>query len=192
MTDTSTTLCPQCHLLDQVQKVTAVVSGGSDILRKRLAKPSMPSEPVYHPKSGPSNKLGGNVLTLFAVTGILLFCGLNFSITGERNVDGSGLQNVGTVFLVSSAICGAIAMFPFVNHVRRYNKQLRIYMETEAASRIATQNAHNHWESEVKRIKKLQEVWETRLYYCHRDDIVFLANDSRSVSPERMNALLGN
>ncbi|HEY7021604.1 MAG TPA: hypothetical protein VH349_10845 [Ktedonobacterales bacterium] len=55
---------------------------------------------------------------------------------------------------------------------------------------ISDTSALEQWEQRARQIGQVQQLWDTRLYYCHQHDIVFLDDGVRGAPPEEMLSFL--
>src|SRR5579863_562867 len=70
-----------------------------------------------------------------------------------------------------------------------YPKQLREHTSAQEADRTKIREEHRRWEREKARVERANVRWANDLYYCHRDDLVFLPGSS-AVPPEKMREIL--
>jgi hypothetical protein len=141
-------MCPKCKQADAIQKVTAIVAGGTSSgsfsastssLVHQLAPPPAP----VRPKGAP----------LGCLVPILV-------LAGGTAVSSNVLE---WVRLIAFGIVAAALLF----HFRMLNTTTKRHEEYQPLYRRAIQN------------------WE-RLYYCHRDDVVFDPDRQDYVSPRRL------
>lgn len=216
MTQPSPVVCPLDGKDDQVQKVTAAASSGADALRRRLQRPEVPPEPSFQPKQFKSNlykpeensiwpMLVGSLFLLVVVASIPRLVGEISS--GRFNTDMQVQSDI------LGGLCCALIGVPLVTYwivqTRKYGRLLNAYNgalageglrfgEDEKERKAQYDKKHSDWVTEKPVIVAMQGVWTSDLYYCHRHDIVFIADPGAhldsglrsGVPPERMVELL--
>ena len=177
-----TPVCPRCRQLDAVRKVSSIVKSGVStagytILAQQLTPPTEKEieqairQSYPHPASRlPTWRRGLAVLAILLpfVGGL---CGAIFaSIVSESQAGGAVAVFVGVIFgMILSGLMYVIYAPTVPTAIRSEGKNY---------PRMINQ--------------KKQEVlrrWN-QLYYCQRDDVIFIPYESVAVSPEQMNSYL--
>lgn len=207
-------MCPRCGMADRIQKVSAILSEGISrtqtpgsapirlqgqtywlptqrqgssitMLAQRLLPPSFNTAPTTVTSPGPISSL---VLTLMSVT-------IGIPVTG---------------FLVSSLLSGSEPYLPGLST----NEPWQVWLVLVFFGPLALvsglsmlRDTLRNWHSMDAKMKQtkielsrrrqsafsadmLAKARYDQLYYCHRDDIVFIPGQTQSVSPEGMHGLL--
>jgi hypothetical protein len=203
MAASSTIACPVCGKDDQVQKVTAAVSEGSGTLPQRLAKPQMANRPRFEGSHGPYSP---DMFSLGCAGQLVLLPGLLAIVFAIEFLSGHGLvapyrtltEQAANAVLIALAACTAIVAAIVIAVVierriktRRYQAALLEHRDVEAKRRAGVEAQRSQWDSEAALVSKAQKTWEDALYYCHRDDVVYLQGTVNAVPPKDMGKLLG-
>lgn len=207
--------CPIDGKDDQIQKVTAVVSGGAEGLRRRLARPEVPPRPQTspHPPLEKPPTLWGQLYNdveafsrLFSkgIVGPLVILGIVLVVVfGVGYVTapvfllimGGNQQNANTAeFILGLAILGGIVVLVESARTRawqrRYLQELPQHTADEQKITAKLEADARAWEENARHIQAAQELWSSSLYYCHKHDVVFLEGQPQSAPPEQMLKLL--
>lgn len=187
--------CPICHRNDRVAKVSSIIASGSDN-RAFFAppiKPVMPKEISFDPPPYPPRQIAKSKTGLPAVLMILsaLIFLLNL-LSSFGNKDNSGSITAAIIF----AIIGVASYFwwrnskkqyfesakDFKNNVENYQVKLQEYNESleiqKSEQKAQFEKWVNNWESAMNR-------WRL-LYYCNRDDCVFIPGEDESAPLQEM------
>jgi hypothetical protein len=169
-------MCPKCGQNDKSQKVSAIVS-------QRFAPPSEPQIQFTLPHP-PSNKIGCSsgsfigALALFGVSGLCSF--VNSSSAG---------RNAPTFIIIVSLI----ALMFVVSGIffKGEEKEKRKIVDIEYKKQITEyEQKFELQRSEALRLwGRAMEKWDM-LYYCERDDCVFIPQENIYVSASRMSDIL--
>ncbi|MCK6630136.1 MAG: hypothetical protein L6R45_33795 [Anaerolineae bacterium] len=212
-------VCPICKRDDRVQKVTSIItaqsreiSGGSHHTRKYVDKKGkLQSEDYYVPYKSESSSLlaqslnhpppkpgaGCNdTLGLILGGGMLivglpcLFCALLSGVFGGAQFFSSTPQevspgNLDPVF-VSSLVNGGLTVIQGLFGIGLIIAGIVVYRKLNQSHRERLARYNN---IELPKWEKAMERWE-KLYYCYRNDCVFLAGEQESVPISEMNQLL--
>lgn len=177
--------CPQCRQIDQIRKVTYIVSSGSP-LADRLSPPLHPSyfSASYYPQSVKVSLMfpGVSVVGWF-ITGVLL---LSLGVVGIRfGMNASGLLvAVGWVLGLAGAIPLTHAILAWVYALRDYSRRLN------AESSRRNKEWQRRYAAAVAAWGTAMRVWEIT-YYCARCDVAFVPGSASSiVPPERLQEFL--
>lgn len=169
--------CPQCNKDDKVQKVTAIVagqrheiSGGSWNTQVYIDKEGKKrSEDHYVPYSATQMSVlaqhlspptepdagsnTGGIVGTIGLLGVAALCGCMGLSAGEQSV---GL-------IVGAIVLGIVGVGVFISTNNNYKERL------DHVQRV-----------EKPRWRRAKERWD-KLYYCSRDDIVFIPSENKSV-----------
>jgi hypothetical protein len=157
------TLCPQCGKDDHIQRVRAYP-------HPRLAPPRYieAPKPVWNEPNMP--------LRLLLVS--LLALALGLLVIGALQTDGvlawEVLLGGGVTFVLALILLGAMRARR-TSALRQHEQSIAAWTQRANAERLRFQIAYTRWEND--------------LFYCHRDDIVFVRG-SPGVLPEQMGKLL--
>lgn len=159
------TVCPVCHRNDQVQKVSGVVSAGSatyssTALSNRLQMWSAPS---------PDTTVGCIAGWLLVIS-ILCFAGIPVNLLSVF---------LGRPFSSGDAIAGLIA--EVVISIPAITIAMALFSAQRKRNTIAAAQ-YQQWAS-------ARAKWDT-LYYCFRDDVVFLPDGAGSAPSSNWASLL--
>jgi hypothetical protein len=160
--------CPQCHRIDQVQKVSALVSGGTlfgtassgasvytaSSLAQHLSLPEAPQ--VIRPGKGSA--------VLLVISGVLAFILLGIASSTSR---GLPYYQSNWNFAIGVIAFTAIVFF----------------------SRFSAQRKAQQQEQALAKWHQMRERWD-RAYYCHRCDIVYIDGEPRYVPARDFHTLL--
>jgi hypothetical protein len=181
-------LCPQCGLIDQVRKVSAVVGAGTTA--NRGVGIGVAALDVNDAAAGVGVTAGTSRTTLSSLlsppkeptpptnwTGCGLVVALGLGVVGLLFVTlalaSSDDSAVSTVFIVFAAIFFA----PAAMIIQAINRQ-----KSAAEKTTLFKRAHEQW-------ARAMERWKV-LYYCARCDGVFIPGQNALVAAERMHSLL--
>ncbi|MCL4530405.1 MAG: hypothetical protein M1282_13455 [Chloroflexi bacterium] len=210
----STIVCPQCNKDDAIQKVSAVVAGGTSTgnfsgpsggslymdgksgtvssyahlsgqsttnLANTIAAPIKPKEPV-----GPRGfGLWWLILwypALYAITlpGILLaFPGAGLIAWGSSNntTVGKISMGIGIIIAIIGFVFGCMLGSRFVKYVNNWKVKRDIpRYETEISQ----------WKIDTEKWNSAMQTWN-RLYYCHRNGIIFDSETGKTCEPANIN-----
>lgn len=108
---------------------------------------------------------------------------------------------VATALAVIGAISGLTLIWSLRTVIRSQQRQFAADLKTYEMKKHAADEANEprrrahdaalrEWVYQVNLTYLAQQTWATKLYYCHRDDVVFLQDEQGAVPPEQMNDLL--
>jgi hypothetical protein len=158
-----TTLCPHCGKDDRIQRVRAYP-------HPRLAPPRYieAPKPVWHEPNKP----------LRLLLAILLALALGLLMIGAVQTDGNlaweALSGGGGTLVAGMILVGVMRPRRKIA-LRQHDQLVDAWTQRVGAERRRFQIAYSRWEND--------------LFYCHRDDVVFLRG-SPGVLPEQMSLLL--
>ena len=182
--------CPRCNQMDQVRKVTSIVTEGVSETRVQgtnpvrwggktyylpahhagssvtmLAKRLLP--PLEKPKTLGGRfwgALGGGILLAF-----LGCCGLSGALSSMSMGD----STTGTLGVIAGLFLIALGAI----------------LSILAIISLASGKTRQQSDAEQRQYQRALAKWNT-LYYCYRDDIVFVPGESSFASPEQLHAFL--
>lgn len=154
--------CPQCGLSDRVVRATVSDRVSPPVLH--LGDPQ-----VYE---GP----WGCFSIGFVIVSVVAFLFFSFVFVGNLSIpNGNPWEGPGQFFLVTLALV-VIAVFVTIHHVQKANTtQAEV---TRYNAELQIQN-----EATQKRYQQDQDVYENKLYYCGRDDVVFILGRTDTCIP---------
>src|SRR5581483_465524 len=196
-------VCPMCQRADRIQRVKSIIDSGSTTstiygtdnviargytedttkLAKRLQKP-------FYRIARPVDKSGCTILPGILVLGfggMALFGAFFFCVGGALTASGSpakasqGYQGI-LIGIVALIIGGAIT-YGAIRMIQNASTR-------NQANDPKHQSAVSDYQQELARVKLAESRWEHELYYCFRDDCVFIPGQTIAVSPEQMNQIL--
>jgi hypothetical protein len=160
----STVVCPQCNKDDAIQKVSAIVDGGSSLggysyltginiadLSNKFLPPSQPNRPT-DPGSRFVALASAPFLLVFCLTACCFFYTPFFPLATEGIIFIAFVLS-GVVFVVS----GVLGDFMFIWAEKKFRREFE-----EAKTKHEIEKSK--WETALRK-------WNN-LYYCHRDGIV--------------------
>ena len=161
--------CPSCHQIDQVQKVSAIVSGGTiqgisstgasvytaSTLAQRLSLPTAPSVV----------RTGGCSTILLILSG-----GLGIILLGIASSTSRGVPYYQSNWNI------AIGVLVFAAIVLIY--------------RLAVTRSGAQDEKALAKWSQMRARWD-KLYYCHRCDVIYIKDEQKYASSANMFSLLG-
>jgi len=178
--------CPLCGRNDKVEKVSGIVSratqdiSGATIATSLLAKqlnppapptsPPGPESPLYKAVFRPYDRAIGWGIVVLLVS-IPFVCDWLIALIKSGNPS----LLIG-FFIWGSIFAGAILL---IRRGNRKEKELRKGFEILKAQ----------WQASMGRWKKSIGRWN-RLYYCSRDDVIFIPGEKQAVPPGRMSEIL--
>jgi hypothetical protein len=166
------------------------------IQKSDLAKQlTPPNRPQMIPQSNPSvNSFNWGYISsvlLFAIGGFFLisgcFCG--FTPLFSEKIDAAGILTA----LFFAFIGFVIAVLPIIGGVLVITYLVPKEKERINKERIDVEEKKNNYKIEVERINKIWERAASRyesLYYCQRDDCVFVQGENKSAPINRMKEYL--
>jgi len=194
------TSCPKCHQSDQVQKVSSIVSDGvydtsygtartelaqkllinrSDIVWDKFIREHWMTKMVEYRKQFPPPEMGQTAKIALLLLWLSLCLGAVLTFVFSQ-VSGT----IGIICAFSTAGSTLIALISSYNFMK--SNQTVEYKEWQKKYDAARLQC----EKEAQQIKqKTFHRWDN-LYYCHRDDVVFLPNENLSSAPSEMMDLL--
>jgi hypothetical protein len=157
------TLCPHCGKDDRIQRVRAYP-------HPRLAPPRYVEapKPVWNEPNKPLRLLLAVLLAL--ALGLLIFG----AVQTDGNLAWETLSSGGGTLVVGMILAGVMRSRRKMA-LRQHEQLVNIWAQHVGVERRRFQIAHSRWEND--------------LFYCHRDDVVFLRG-SPGVLPEQMGLLL--
>ena len=181
--------CPRCNQMDQVRKVTSIVTEGVSETRVQGANPvSWGGKTYYLPvhRAGSSvtmlakrllppekpKTLGGRFWGALRWGILLAFLGC-CGCLGALPLMSMGDSTTGTL--------GVIAGLFFI--------ALGAILSILAIISLASGKTRQQSDAEQRQYQRALAKWNT-LYYCYRDDIVFVPGESSFASPEQLHAFL--
>ncbi len=165
--------CPLCGQVDAVMKVSSIVAGGtasysmagySGSTRTQLAAKLQPP-----PKPASGNVTPCSVWFVFLL-GVLFVCAWLFVAAGARPLQ----EGAGGPLSVASAIVGGLLIVGCVV----------FEISQVGARKLAAQARVSRYQGAMNKYNSL--------YYCHRDDCVFIPDEGRAVPLSQMNSLLSS
>lgn len=153
--------CPQCGQIDSVSKVSALVSSGTaSYSRTNLAsRLSPPSEPVYEdPRSGSGCSIGCFAMLPLFCLGIFIFLIYGYSTLTPQDKADTPPSNL-LLLLGTPGLIGLISLIILIAILVRNSNEVKEKKEAFAS-------AHPRWQ-------RARSLWN-EVYYCSRNDIVFL------------------
>ncbi len=189
--------CPVCHRNDHTKKVSAIMASGGENARY-FSKPQRPVRtqtvadlPQPPPPESPigeivksANLLKYAYIAAFALAGLSLIC----SLSGRNN--GSFL-----IFVIGFGVAGFFLLRKYRSESSRNNQVVNANQNRQAAyknqlnryQQAAEENARRKQEEDAQFLKWTSN-WEAavakwnRLYYCDRDDCVFIPGEEATAS----------
>jgi len=184
--------CPKCGRNDRVEKVTSVIRSQSSVssLIHSLSPPKKPN--IKYPRVIPLEKR--NLVFIFGTILIIpfgflffscLFCGVLFDIDREETFLFS--SELGTLIILSLPMIIGIILIIIYFAGREKTKEIN--------DKIMKQNVIEK-ESCEKENQRLQREWQLaldiweKLYYCYRDDVIFLPDKADYGTADKMNEFI--
>jgi len=162
-------VCPLCHKNDQVQKVTSVVASGSLSGHHSVegyeghssSQTDLSSKLAFGPLPEPNDAAGCiGMGCLFIVALVVAAFAVFVTANTKGSVSGAISSNMTPFVLIVSIPVVCLVIIFLIARVRANNR--KDFKKSQAAH------------------ERMRAPWE-RLYYCHRNDVVFLPDqDSRS------------
>jgi hypothetical protein len=206
--------CPVCTKDDRAQKVTGLVNTRAETpfegyLTRTLARPvtpSAPSAPQFQPASPfqphayvslfANSETSNQIVVGVIVAGVIVILAL-FGLT----------RHIGAALILGPIIVigAAIGIYSYVEndrrtrHEREESDRKSTYDQAESKRKALFDQEYqqyqqrlNQWREGTLRIyTEAQRKWDEDLYYCHRDDVVFLAGGQSHAPPNAMSRILG-
>lgn len=176
-------ICPRCGQLDQVRKVSSIASD------RRLAAPPDPLAAVegYDPgRVGTSSYTAGWTILLMVGSVILACFGLSFllaafGVDGPRPSDQGRNQLLALLAVLIAGWC-VVCLFGITRIRRRIRRAEQRRQQAIAQVKAKAQTQVPAWE-------RAMATWR-QLYYCGRDDMVFVPGKLDTIVPAEYMARL--
>jgi F0F1-type ATP synthase assembly protein I len=161
--------CPQCSRNDKVQKVTAVLASQAFTpLAQKLSPPDKPIAPTQPKPPMHKSQVTSSVIASI-VLGLIILLGYLFIKE--------------TLFLISGLILIAFGIVPALREVGLQGQRKKEYQ---------------NWKQGIQNYEKAVEVWNLEvelwkeLYYCARDDSVFVLGANKFASSSHVTEYVRN
>jgi predicted RNA-binding Zn-ribbon protein involved in translation (DUF1610 family) len=186
--------CPVCHRNDRVEIVRAIFNKGGN-LASRLAPPTDPKKTfVYNPPPKPTpsqkpafsnlkSKYRKATILIFLVAIYLLYLSSDSALTLT-------FQNVGLVLSAIFFFIGVVLLIIMIVNEIKLNREQDAFLlaewerqnqerETQWSVNLEKYDAAYNRKNVrlIERYKKILPLYDL-LYYCHRDDCVFIPGES--------------
>ncbi|HPD41375.1 MAG TPA: zinc ribbon domain-containing protein [Anaerolineae bacterium] len=134
-------------------------------LAKRLSPPSKPQEPVLERPFW-----GERAEKVIDIAGIAIWLVLAGQATNRWGIIGFIAGSIGAA-IVCGLLFWLISYLVFGNSQKEAEKQLEIEKGKHAKDVVAWEQAQRRWET---------------IYYCYRDDVIFVPGENRAVTPDHL------
>jgi hypothetical protein len=193
MTTATQLVCPQCRRADRIQKVTGIIDAGT--LSSEIYKTDSPFAQGY--TEGSTNLATRlkfpNVTAAYGkrpiepgyIAAILIFVLLLFGFMGVgilvRIMQGTAKPEYpGAIWVLAAMFASLLLGLYLLYHL----------LKDRVKMRQQTQEKWEIYDDAVAQDQQARNRWQNELYYCFRDDCIFILGQERAVPPESMQLLL--